>query len=133
MNDSQQGQCTFREGTAGQNPSGELTTLLQAVAGGHRRAAHKVDGHWRHLVKGQKNEAKVAERIVMVLTKTGKLEVAQDNSALDLGTTCQTGTGLSNGQLENSDPRQGRMITKKYKVTEMKEEKFQEAAINSAW
>lgn len=39
----------------------------------------------------------------------------------------------ANGQLQSSDWQQGRMITKKYEVTETKEEKFQEAAINSAW
>ena len=72
----------------------------------------------------------MAERIIMALIKTGKPEVAPENSALDM---CSVWWWPDVHEKEDSQwGQQGRMITKKYKVTETKEEKFQEAAINSA-
>lgn len=75
----------------------------------------------------------MAERKIMALIKTGKLEVAQDNSALD---KCNVPVRHAHegryprGSERTVTDNYGRTITKKYKVTGTKGEKFEAAVIN---
>lgn len=74
------------EGTAGlqrNGERGEVRAHCSAPGRGRKSSPGELIGigaAW----EGVKNEINVADRILTALIKTGKLEVAQDNSALDM-------------------------------------------------